>query len=265
MKKFKKIAIISFLCLFIVSIYSIANAEVREIEFKPNIDIPGFEEKVTFGDSTTENIAKYVKAIYDYGISIGAILATVVLMAAGVIWLTSGGSQDKIGQAKNMISGSIIGLVLLFGSYTILNLVNPELVDFNILDIDNIAELQTIYYCDKQLGGTEKVTINLEQRDNGTIYNTEKREVVGKLCNWDTETCQLNEDTNKWICKEAFGCCITRNSTNGNFINCHSPTGMNKKDCDDYIKTGTTASFIDNAKCKWNDQYTNAFCEKIED
>jgi len=142
MKKFKKIIITSFLSLFIIAIYSIAVAEAQDVILKPNVDLPGYSGEISFEEGTTVNIARYVKAIYDYGISIGAILATVVLMAAGVIWLTSSGSQEKIGQAKNMISGSIIGLILLLGSYTILNTVNPELVDFYIDDIGNIAELE---------------------------------------------------------------------------------------------------------------------------
>ena len=141
MKKFKKIIIIGFLWLFIVTIYSIAIVEAREVKLNPNVNIPGYGQEVTFDDGTTGNIAKYIVAIYKYGISVGAILATVVIMAAGLIWLTSGGSQEKIGQAKNYISGSIIGLVILFGSYILLNTINPELVNFNVSSIKPIGTL----------------------------------------------------------------------------------------------------------------------------
>ncbi len=142
MKNYKKIILFAFIFLIIIIIGSQA---AQALEFKPQIQIPGtdFATKVNLtGDSGTYYIARYVMAIYQYGVSVGAILATVVLMAAGLMWLTSGGSQEKIGQAKNMISGSIIGLVLLFGSYTILNLVNPELVNFHVRNIPNIKEIE---------------------------------------------------------------------------------------------------------------------------
>jgi hypothetical protein len=115
MKNYKKIILFAFLFLIII----IFGSQVAQaLEFKPQIQIPGTDfasELNLTGDSGTYYIARYVMAIYQYGVSISAILATVVLMAAGLMWLTSGGSQEKIGQAKNMISGSIIGLVLLFG------------------------------------------------------------------------------------------------------------------------------------------------------
>jgi hypothetical protein len=180
MKKFKKIIIISFLWLFIITIFGLASVDAqgilseRNITFKPQVAIPGFGER-TFGETgSTRYIAEYIVAIYRYGISIGAILATVVLMAAGLIWLASGGSQEKIGQAKNMISGSIIGLVLLFGSYTLLNTINPELVNFHIQDIDFAPEIK--YVCctyKKENGGTgAKMTTSAEcsQLNNSFSY-----------------------------------------------------------------------------------------------
>ncbi len=141
MKNCKKIILFTFLFLIF---FALSLQIAQAVEFKPNVQIPGteFASVVNFEQTRgTYYIARYVMAIYNYGISVGAILATVVLMAAGLIWLTSGGSQEKIGQAKNMISGSIIGLVLLFGSYTILNMVNPELVNFHTSDIKIIKEV----------------------------------------------------------------------------------------------------------------------------
>ncbi len=176
MKKFKKnlkkIIIISFLWLFIITIYGIIAVEAqRDVTFEPSVNIPGYSEKISFEDGTTANIARYIIAIYNYGISIGAILATIVLMAAGLVWLTSGGSQDKIGQAKNMISGSIVGLVLLFSSYMILNMVNPELVNFRVQKIENIEKL--VSGC-CQLDTHGIMTNNRWCENNSGEFSTEK-------------------------------------------------------------------------------------------
>ncbi len=72
-------------------------------------------------------IAKYVASIYNYGLTVGGILAALMLMAGGLLWLTSGGDSGKVSKAKGLIGGSITGLVILFSAYMILYEVNPEL------------------------------------------------------------------------------------------------------------------------------------------
>ncbi len=204
---YKKIFFFTFLFLII---FSLSLQITQAVEFKPNVRIPGteFASVVNFEETTgTYYVARYVRAIYDYGISIGAILATVVLMAAGVIWLTSGGSQDKIGQAKNMISGSIIGLLLLFGSYTILNLVNPELVNFHVSDIPAIGKLQSSTYCNNKVGTIEVLADNLEEKD-GKIYDKNEKKLLGEVCTGN-QVCVLEDDVEQnpeYRCRK-IGCC----------------------------------------------------------
>jgi hypothetical protein len=143
MNNYKKIAIIFFLWLFIITIFSITVTEAQTT-FKAQVPIGGFgkEETTLEAETGTKFIAQYIQAVYRYGISVGAILATVVLMAAGVVWLTSGGNQGQIGKAKEMITGSLVGLFLLFGSYMILNTINPNLVNFKTQKIEGIDKME---------------------------------------------------------------------------------------------------------------------------
>jgi 3D (Asp-Asp-Asp) domain-containing protein len=80
-------------------------------------------------------IAEYLVAIYKLGQIFGTIIAIAMIMMAGFMWLTSGGNQAMIGQAKDHISSAVIGLALLFGSYVILTTVNPALVRFSPIQI----------------------------------------------------------------------------------------------------------------------------------
>lgn len=116
-----------------------ANAVEDPIIFQPQIGIPGFDKATPLTENNTSYIAKLIKAFYDYGLSIGGILAALVLMAGGLIWLTSGGSSDKITQAKGLMIGSITGLGLLFGAWIILNTINPYLLEFKIRDIKGVV------------------------------------------------------------------------------------------------------------------------------
>lgn len=91
---------------------------------------------ISFGGSRTfDNIGTFIQYIYRYGFIIGSIVAVLMIMLAGVMWIFSGGSQEVIGTAHKRIGNAVIGLVLLALSYTILNLVNPYLVNFRLPDI----------------------------------------------------------------------------------------------------------------------------------
>lgn len=73
-------------------------------------------------------IADYIEAVYKYLIGIVGILATVVMMIGGVIWITAGGNASRVGEAKAWIGGALMGLVLALASYTILYQINDETV-----------------------------------------------------------------------------------------------------------------------------------------
>jgi len=86
-------------------------------------------------------LGQYLSGIYDYGLSIAGILAAIILMAGGVLWLVSGGDAGKITQAKELIIGSVVGLIILFSAYLILFQVNPELVKTKSVSIGTLQNM----------------------------------------------------------------------------------------------------------------------------
>ncbi len=80
-------------------------------------------------------IGDYVAYVYRYGLSVAGILAAIVMMAGGVMWLTSGGDSGQVSKAKSFISGSVIGLLILFSTYMILYQINPGLTELNPITI----------------------------------------------------------------------------------------------------------------------------------
>lgn len=96
---------------------------------------------ISFGGVTSfANIGEFIQYIYRYGFIIGSIIAVLMVMIAGVMWIFSGGSQEVIGKARKRIANATIGLVLMALSYTILSVVNPYLVNFRLPDIWLINE-----------------------------------------------------------------------------------------------------------------------------
>ena len=130
---------VGFLFLFSINIRS-SFAEVDPLQLQ--VPIPGAKGDSVSADGTikfdnkTTAIAEYIKNIYNYAISIVGIVATIMLMFGGFTWLTAGGSGEKVGKARDIIFGALTGLVLALTSYTILTLINPDLVNFKIQSIN---------------------------------------------------------------------------------------------------------------------------------
>ncbi len=103
------------------------------------------EAKCTGPDNSGECeipwIAEYIQGMYKYGLGIGGILAAIVLMAGGVLWLVSAGDVSKITQAKDLIIGSITGLMILMGSYILLSQINPELTNLRSISVRMIEQI----------------------------------------------------------------------------------------------------------------------------
>ncbi len=90
-------------------------------------------------------LGQYIGGIQKYAIGIVGILTVIVLMIGGVIWLTAAGNQNQVGKAKKMIAGSLVGLFLVFSSYLILYLVNPNLTKMKSLEVSYIKNIPLKY------------------------------------------------------------------------------------------------------------------------
>jgi len=140
-KKLPKIITLFFLIIFLLQIaglvFLLMVPETGQAEFKKAV----FEPQIALkGVGTGSTIGNYIEAIYKYAIGIVGILATVVMMWGGVIWITAGGNTERISSAKSWISASLTGLVLALASYTILYTINPNLVKFKPLVIPSVKE-----------------------------------------------------------------------------------------------------------------------------
>ncbi|PKM91102.1 hypothetical protein CVU82_03535 [Candidatus Falkowbacteria bacterium HGW-Falkowbacteria-1] len=192
----KKSILKIFLTLFIFSFLVIpflvfAQSSSNPVEFTPQVTIPGssFIKGTTYTiKESTSSIAEYVKAIYNYLLSIVGITAAIVLMVGGVIWLTSGGSSEKVTQAKSWIGGSLTGLTLALLSYIILQTINPQLVSFTPTDIPKIRPIKTGCCQYQTLGATRSTA---EQTTDVECYRIHLEKADPKIASI------TNEELNK--------------------------------------------------------------------
>ncbi len=114
------------------------------LEFTPEVAIPGFPKDATINGAL---LGKVINGFYNYIVWLAGILAVIVIMIAGFQWVTAAGNQSKIGEAKERITGAIIGLVLALSSYMLLNIINPELV--KIQDLSELVDITPMdQFCD---------------------------------------------------------------------------------------------------------------------
>ena len=59
--------------------------------------------------------------------------AVLLFVAAGVIFLISGGSQEKVSLAKSIFTNTIIGLVIIFCSWMLIDTLLKTLVDTSVV------------------------------------------------------------------------------------------------------------------------------------
>ncbi len=82
----------------------------------------------TFTGLGTRDLREGVMQIVRVLLGFLGIIAIVILLYGGFVWLTSAGNEEKVGQAKKIITAAIIGLVIVFISYAIAQFVISQLL-----------------------------------------------------------------------------------------------------------------------------------------
>lgn len=191
-KKFPKIFTVIFLTLIILQtgafvfftlFHTPAKADAKWTNPTDNFFFTPFSTPEECPDDPTKTcvpwIGEYIGGIYNYAIGIVGILAAVVLMFGGVIWLTAGGSPERVKEAKAWIGASISGLVLMLCSYMILYQINPDLVKFNALKIKSVEKKETTVTTAN--GCAWKTLTSEEWIGELRIVNTKKCEDLGLI------------------------------------------------------------------------------------
>ena len=75
------------------------------------------------GDYTLNDFVKLMINVANHILSIVGSLALLAFVFGGVMFLISAGSAEKIAQAKKILIGAVIGIIIVFTSYTIISFI----------------------------------------------------------------------------------------------------------------------------------------------
>jgi hypothetical protein len=91
----------------------------------------------------------------DFIVTISAIAALLIFVAAGIMMIISAGSMELVERSKRMLIGAVIGIVFIFSSWILVNFIIATLAGGDT-DLDTTAKL---------FGGVEWNTICSQQTD----------------------------------------------------------------------------------------------------
>ena len=71
----------------------------------------------------TTNIPELIGRIINGVLGIVGSLALLLFIYGGFTWMTAGGNEEKVKKAQKIIVSSVLGILIIFTSYALLNLV----------------------------------------------------------------------------------------------------------------------------------------------
>lgn len=83
--------------------------------------------------------ADLVQKIFTWAILLSGTLAVIMIVYGGIQYVVLAGNESAQKDAKEIILGSVWGIVLLAGGWLILNTINPQLVSLSNLGLENVT------------------------------------------------------------------------------------------------------------------------------
>lgn len=69
------------------------------------------------------NLQQLIVSILKYLMTFLGIIAVIIVLYGGFVWMTAGGNDDNVRRAKNIITAGIIGLAIVLASYAVVTFI----------------------------------------------------------------------------------------------------------------------------------------------
>lgn len=116
----KGLIFVALLTIFSLVIVPHASANTLDLGMDP------VRQYITLG---TQDIRVTIANIINVAMGLLGIIAVVIILLGGFKWMTAGGNDDKVKEAKKLIVAGVIGLVIILTAFAIANFVVGALVN----------------------------------------------------------------------------------------------------------------------------------------
>ena len=126
----KKVVVMAMALLILTPAFMVALPVQAELtgwgDAANNADSASISTEIGLGTKDPRAIAASVIQII---LGFLGIIAVVIILLGGFKWMTAGGNEDKVGEAKKLITAGIIGLVIILASWGIATFVLTNLIN----------------------------------------------------------------------------------------------------------------------------------------
>ncbi|HWH06929.1 MAG TPA: hypothetical protein VNU47_00140 [Candidatus Paceibacterota bacterium] len=158
--------------------------------FVPLTNLPGLSD---FEQSP--DLPAFLNSLYKICIGVAATLAVFQIMHAGIKFMTNKGSVSENEQAKDLIRGAVLGLLLVLSPVIVFGIINPKILELD-LDVSRLESEIAVPEDDPTTGGTGGDTTGGTGGDSagswslvGAVYRP-SAEAAGQ---WLDQYCQNNQ------------------------------------------------------------------------
>lgn len=110
--------------------------------YPPNLEI---DLLIPLGETrSVAGLGDYIQALYRVLIAFISLIIVVSLMVAGLIWMTARGDSGTIKKATDLAGKSFFSLLIVLFSVTLLQLIDPELINLNPLRTPLVKQINYI-------------------------------------------------------------------------------------------------------------------------
>jgi len=113
----KKMIKIRIILILILSLSLVPNF-VLAANIDPGFDV--FRDTLGLG---TKDLRETIAELINQAIGLLGIIAVMVILYGGFVWMISGGNEEKVKKAKDTMISGVIGLVIVLTSFSIANFV----------------------------------------------------------------------------------------------------------------------------------------------
>ena len=124
MNKTQKIStvVMVFVMLFMAALPLIASAQI-------DVGLGPVQEEVGY---STRDLRSVVGSIIKTVLGFLGVVAIIIILIGGFKWMTAGGSDEKVGEAKKWLISGIIGIAIILAAYAITTFVIESLVEATV-------------------------------------------------------------------------------------------------------------------------------------
>lgn len=111
--------------LIAISLFVLAMVPSVVLAAGPNLGLNSFGAQTQLG---TKSLPETIASIINVAMGLLGMVVVILILAGGFLWMTAGGDEKKIGTAKGLIFGGVIGLAIILSAYAIAQFVVGSLL-----------------------------------------------------------------------------------------------------------------------------------------